>query len=131
MDSRGSRLRRGLQLLLYSCLLLLPPSGTDRSARGCASLTGLLLLLLAVNWPDAPVWTICSCWLACFCTVCAPVKAEVLSHHVVLGLLLLLPAHAEATDVSNSHFPDHKRDSHQINNNPKVLLEAVWSSPVL
>jgi hypothetical protein len=128
MDSRGSRLRRGLQLVLYSCLLLLPPSGTDRSARGCASLTGLLLLLLAVlNWPDVPACTICcwSCWLACFCTVCAPVNEVVLSHHVVFGLLLLLPAHAEATGVSNSHLPDHKRARHQTINYPKVLWATV------
>lgn len=49
IDSRGSRLRRGLQLLLNSCLLLLP-NGTDRSAPkgGSASLTAGLLLLLAV-----------------------------------------------------------------------------------
>ena len=44
MERRGSRLRRGLQVLLYNCLLLLP-KGTDRSALGSASLTGLLLLL--------------------------------------------------------------------------------------
>jgi hypothetical protein len=92
IDSRGSRLRLGLQLLLNSCLLLPPSCGTDRSALkgGSASLTGLLLLLLDVLtlWPAASAWVDFPCAFCCS-TPAEPAATALLSWQGVFGLLLL------------------------------------------
>lgn len=95
MDNLGSRLRRGLKLLLSKCLLL--PSGMDRSVLngGSASLTGLLLpavLDSTAAGAQSASW-LPSTWCWCLLSPAAAAQPAALSLLDDDGFLaLLLPA---------------------------------------
>jgi hypothetical protein len=121
MDSRGSRLRRGLQLLRRRCLLLLPSAGTDRSALKGGSAS--LIVGLAADSAVVPSACVCCCWLpaACCCfwtsdeqpaaDLIAPV-ACCLSLH---GALLLLPVVS-----SRSRRKRHSRQPGPVSSCPVI-----------